>query len=241
MGEFDLTQFEDAEQLAQAAASAWLTELACAAQTGRSYHVALSGGRMAGTLFSEIARQTRARNVSPGQVDFFWADERCVPPDDAESNFRVAQQRLLAPLGIAPERIHRVRGEVDPEAAAREAEAEIRRIVPLALAGQPVLDLILLGMGEDGHVASLFPGEPEPVVSNPAAYRVVTAAKLPLWRVTLGYGVMAVAREVWVLISGDGKEAALRESLRPDGRTPLATVLRGRSRTRIFSDVRLKP
>ena len=284
MAEYDLTQFENAEALARAAASAWLDEIERAHRAGRSYHVALSGGRIAGVLFSEVTRQAKRRNAVLGHVHFFWADERCVPPDDADSNFRVAQQLLLDPLGIAENRIHRVRVEISPkgisrfdatdrsgasgtgvspvrfqthgrdarattsahaeadtEAAAREAEAEIRRIVPLAPDGQPMLDLILLGMGEDGHVASLFPGEPEAVVSSPAVYRVVTAPKPPPRRVTLGYGVMAAAREVWVLISGVGKEAALRESLLPQGRTPLATVLRSRSRTRIFSDLPLKP
>ena len=241
MAEYDLTQFQNAGELACAVASVWLDEIACASQTGRAYCVALSGGRIAGALFSEATRQMRARNESPSHIHFFCADERCVSPDDAESNYRVARQLLLDPLGIAADRIHRVWGEVDPDAAVREAEAELRRIVPLASYGQPVLDLILLGMGEDGHVASLFPGEPEAVVSSQAAYRAVTAPKPPPRRVTLGYGVIAAAREVWVLISGGGKEAALRESLRPEGRTPLATVLRSRSRTRIFSDLRLKP
>ena len=240
MAEYDLTQFQTAEELAQAVASAWLNEIARASQARRAYCVALSGGRIAGVLFSEMTRQMKARNQSPNHVHVFWADERCVPPDDAGSNYRLARELLLDPLGIAEDRTHRVRGEVDPDTAAREAGAGLSRIAPLGSDGQPVLDLILLGMGEDGHVASLFPGEPEAVVSSQATYRAVTAPKPPPRRVTIGYGVIAAARDVWVLISGGGKEAALRESLRPDGRTPLATVLRSRSRTRIFSDLRLK-
>ena len=241
MAQPELIQFQNAEELARVAASAWLDEVACASQTGRAYCVALSGGRIAGMLFAEFCGQAKAQSASLHQVHFFWADERCVPPDDDESNYRVARQLMFDPLGIAEDHIHRIRGELESDSAAREAEAELRRIVPPACDGQPVLHLVLLGMGEDGHVASLFPGELATVASGPEAYRPVTAPKPPSRRVTLGYGVLAAAREVWVLISGFGKEPALRESLRSEGRTPLATVLRSRSRTRIFSDLRLKP
>lgn len=237
MAKPDLIQFQNADEVAQTVAAAWLDEVANAATAGRAFHVAVSGGRIAGALFASFGQQAKARAASLEHVHFFWADERCVPPDDAESNFRVAHEHLFAPLGIVQDRIHRIQGELAPDAVAREAEAEIRRIVPLAAEGQPVLDLVLLGMGEDGHVASLFPGEPAAVASNPAVYRAVTAIKPPPHRVTLGYGVVAAAREVWVLVSGSGKEGALRESLRPEGRTPLARVLRSRARTRIFSAI----
>ncbi len=241
MAQPNLIQFQNAEELARAAASAWLDTISKASRVRRVHCVALSGGRIAGTLFSEVSQQSRARDISLGHVHFFWADERCVSPDDVESNYRVARELLFNPLGITEARVHRVRGELAPDSAAREAEAEIRQTVPLTADGQPVLDLILLGMGEDGHVASLFPGEPETVMSNPTVYRVVSAPKLPARRVTLGYGVLAAAREVWVLISGEGKQAALTESLRPEGRTPLAAVLRSRACTRIFSDLSSKP
>ncbi len=233
----DLIHFQNAAELARAAASAWLDKIADASQARRAHCVALSGGRIAGTLFSEVSQQARARDISLGHVHFFWADERCVSPDDVQSNYRLARELLFDPLGIAEDYSHRIRGEVAPDFAAREAEAEIRRTVPLAASGQPVLDLIFLGMGEDGHVASLFPGEPETVSSSPTAYRVVTAPKPPARRVTMGYGVLAAARALWVLISGEGKQAALEESLCPDGRTPLAAVLRSRRSTRIFSDI----
>jgi len=102
-----------------------------------------------------------------------------------------------------------------------------------------VLDLVLLGMGEDGHVASLFPGEAEDVMNSSAVYRAVTASKPPPRRISLGYGALVAAREVWMLASGSGKETALRESLSPTGATPLARLLRARGRTRIFTDIRL--
>ena len=199
--------------------------------------VALSGGRISQHFFAAVVEGARRGKISFASVHFFWADERCVPPDDAESNFRVARELLLAPLKIADDRIHRIRGEASPDFAAAEAEAEICRIAPLTDHGQPVLDLVFLGMGEDGHVASLFPGEPESVMTSPAVYRAVTATKPPPRRITLGYAAIAAARQVWVLASGAGKEVALRDSLDPAGQTPLARVIKARLRTRILTDV----
>jgi 6-phosphogluconolactonase len=143
-------------------------------------------------------------------------------------------------LGIVADRIHRIRGEASPEEAAQHAEAELCRIAPLNGDGQPVLDLIFLGMGEDGHVASLFPGEPETALSDKAVYRVVrNSPKPPPVRITLGYATIAAARQVWVLASGAGKETALRESLKPEGQTPLARVLRSCPQAKVFTDLRL--
>jgi 6-phosphogluconolactonase len=105
--------------------------------------------------------------------------------------------------------------------------------------GQPVLDLVLLGLGEDGHTASLFPGESDEVASSPAVYRAIfNSPKPPPERVTLGYGAIAAAQQVWMLASGGAaKEKAFRESLIADGRTPFGRVLRDRNETRIFSDI----
>lgn len=93
-------------------------------------------------------------------------------------------------------------------------------------------------MGEDGHVASLFPSESEEAMSRGAVFRAVTASKPPPRRITLGYAALAAANEVWVMASGAGKEAALGESLEENGRTPLARLLRLRATTRIFSDIK---
>ena len=119
-------------------------------------------------------------------VQFFWADERCVPPDDTESNFRLANELLFAPLKISESQIHRIRGELPPETAAAQAAAELRRFASSNANGQPVLDLIFLGMGEDGHVASLFPDEMEIAGSDKAVYRAVNnSPKPPPNRITI--------------------------------------------------------
>jgi len=231
----ELTRFASDSELAHAVAAKWLEEIETAGRSGTPHCAALSGGRIAGKLFSTMAELVGGvgRRLSP--VQFFWADERCVPPTDPESNFRTARELLFTPLQVADAQIHRIQGEAPPTSAVTKAEAEICRIAPLNCDGQPVLDLILLGMGEDGHVASLFPREPESVAASNSVYRRVTAPKSPPQRITLGYMAIAAARQVWVLVSGPGKEAALRESLMAAGQTPLASVLKSRSQTRVFT------
>lgn len=233
-----MLSFADETALATGVAAAWLDQVATANESGARRCVALSGGRIARQFFSAVVELARAKSVNLGALDFFWGDERCVPPDDPESNFGVATKLLLEPLGIAPGRIHRIRGELRPDAAAHEAEAALLKCAVQTTAGQPVLDWVFLGMGEDGHVASLFPGEPAAVMAGRAIYRSVVATKPPPQRITLGYATIAAAREVWVLASGAAKEAALRESLVTGGNTPLARVIAMRERTRIFTDLR---
>ncbi|MEK7782123.1 MAG: 6-phosphogluconolactonase [Verrucomicrobiota bacterium] len=240
MNKTQLISFQNADELVRIVAAAWLKEVAAANHAGQPHYVALSGGRITLKFFAAVIALSRAQNVSLANVHFFWADDRCVPPDDQESSFGAANESFFRPLGITPDKIHRVRGELSPERAAEEANAEVKRVVPLKAAGQPVLDLIFLGMGEDAHVASLFPRETEAERANPEVYRVVTnSPKPPPNRVTLGYPAIAAAKNVWVLASGAGKEAALRDSIQPGATTPLGRVLQMRSQTRIFTDIKL--
>ncbi|HWY76970.1 MAG TPA: 6-phosphogluconolactonase [Verrucomicrobiae bacterium] len=243
----DIRTFPDPASLAKAAAADWLALLAERAKGPAAlepYAVALSGGRIARDFFSETVRQaTASQNVKHqylfDNVDFFWADERCVPPSDPESNYRIASELLFEPLQIAAGHIHRIRGEENEPLALGDAVGNILAVAPSETNGGPLLPLVFLGMGEDGHVASLFPGEPPQATAGTEVYRAVTAAKPPPRRITLGYGVLAAAGQVWVLASGKGKEQALRESLATQGKTPLARVLRSRSdrETRIYTDV----
>ena len=200
--------------------------------------MAFSGGRIAKTFFAEIAAAAIKRNVSLGNVQFFWADERCLPPDDSESNFRLAQENLFSPLRIAPEKIHRLKGELPPKDSVAEANAAIRRIAPKDAGEIPVLDVIFLGIGPDGHVASLMPNaRPEVLQSREPFVHVDNSPKPPPNRISMTYPVLAAAKQVWALVSGDGKSEAFRESLRPDGKTPFARVLQSRAETRIYSDI----
>ncbi len=238
MNNLSIQQFATDRELAAAAAAAWLAEIA-SVKGPLPHLVALSGGRITLKFFDAIVAATAARGSSLDNVEFFWADERCVPPTHSESSFGAAEKAFFRPLAIAPERIHRIRGEESPEFAAQQAEAELCRLAPLNSDGQPVLDLVFLGVGEDGHVASLFPGEPAALMADPSIYRVVrNSPKPPPVRVTLGYLALAAARKIWVLASGAGKESALRESLASNGNTPLARVLRHHPSCRIFTDIR---
>jgi len=233
VGKFVLERFGSPEELARAAAGQWLRQLASLAVP--NYYAALSGGRIARQFLADVARGAQNRKISLLPVHFFWADERCVPPDHPESNYRLAFEQLLRPTSIPQEHIHRIRGEEPPARAAELASAEVCRAVPRNSEGWPVFDIILLGMGEDGHVASLFP----PVNLAPAkqVFLEVVASKPPPHRITLCYEAITAAKQVWVVASGAGKENALRESLTARGQTPLAHVIRCREETRILTDI----
>jgi 6-phosphogluconolactonase len=152
----------------------------------------------------------------------------------------MADERFFQPMRIPASAIHRICGECDPRTAAQAAAVELCCDAEQSSSGTPVLDLIFLGMGEDGHVASLFSGDASAAADLESIYRVVSnSPKPPLQRITLGHGPIAAAQEVWVLASGPGKSASLSKSMSPDGETPLAAVIRRRKLTRIYSDIKL--
>ena len=224
--------FSSTEELIDSAAGYW-ADLVRHRPPSALFLIALSGGRTASDLFKAFVRKVADGADRFGGVHFFWADERCVPPDHPESNYALARAHLLAPLNIPEAQVHRIRGEVSPVEAARQAEAEFREVsVP---AGQ-VLDLALLGMGEDGHTASLFPGGP---MGEGKLFLEVVAPKPPPQRVTMSLPLLSSARNALVLISGRGKEEALRRSLSgnagPDP-TPLGRMIANREETEVWAD-----
>jgi 6-phosphogluconolactonase len=234
---YERIQAADDAALALVAADRWLDRVEAAVKAGLPHRVALAGGRITKRFLATVATRSKERGISLAGVDFFWGDERCVPPGDPESNHRLAQEALLVPAEIASSRIHRVLGELDPASAAALAEQELRRVTGVEGAAMPVLDLVFLGMGEDAHVASLFPGAIASVTESACVYVGTTGPKPPPRRVTLTYRALAAAREVWVLASGAGKEAALRASLESGSQTPLGRVLREREKTVILTDI----
>ena len=239
MNRSELISFPDTETLVQQVAGRWLDAVDAATTAKKPFHVALSGGRVAGRFMAAAHLLGSARGTCWDTVHFHWGDERCVPPDHADSNYKLAQTALLDPAGIAIEQQHRLRGELPPDEAAHLAEVELARVTSTASGSVPVLDLVFLGMGEDGHVASLFPGAPQSVVTSTGWVIPVIGPKPPPQRLSLTFQVLAAAKEVWVLASGAGKEEALKESLRIGGNTPLAHLLSLRSHTRIMTDLPL--
>lgn len=245
MKKFALLPFATADDLASHVAGAWLAEIEQARRMSKLHCVALSGGRIAKNFFASVVEQARTRRIEdgdpsslPDNVHFFWADERCVPPDDPESNFKLTNDLLFKPLKIPEKQIHRIRGEDPPAVAAHIAETELRPIAASGEMGQPVLDLIFLGMGEDGHVASLFPDAPAKAVNHPGPFLAVeNSPKPPPCRISMSYAAIVAARQVWVLVSGAGKEAALCQSLGSGAKTPLGRILQMRQNTLIFSQI----
>jgi len=191
---------------------------AAMAQRGRCT-VALAGGKTPERLYRLIAGEHRL--AAPWQqVEWFWGDERCVPPDHPESNYRMARESLLAPLHIAPDMAHRIRGEQDPDAAAAGYDALLRDRLT---AGR--FDLVLLGLGADGHTASLFPGSPALEEGERWALAVDGGAALPVRRrVTLTYPVLDQAGAVFLLVSGAAKHEAVVRMLAGDRSVPAARV-----------------
>ena len=233
----EIRSFESAEELARTVARDWLEFLQMMEMGGREPTVALSGGRIAQTLFEAANKLFANHRTVINGVHFFWADERCVPPDHPESNYGMAASHLLKPLGVAEAKIHRIPGEIEPALAASTAARGLMKWTGTNPGEVPRLDLVLLGMGEDGHVASLFPGEAREEMESPDVCRAVTAAKPPVQRVTVSYGVLSRAENVWVLASGSGKETALKHALTSGDKTPLGRVLAARSGTRIYTDL----
>lgn len=237
----ELLSFASPDELAKAAASAWLDEIEAANRAGERHSVALSGGRITQKFFAASVEQGRARGVDFGNVHFFWADERCVPPTDPDSNYKMAQELLFAPLKISEKQIHRLRGEDAPTVAVQKAGTELRENVSLQKFNLPVLNLIFLGMGEDGHVASLFPISSAQFLDISVPFLVVeNSPKPPPARISLSYKMIFTAKNVWILASGAGKEEIFRQSLSPEGTTPMAQVIRSRNLTRIYSDLEKK-
>lgn len=230
---FDLESFSSTDAMVAELSHRWISRMT---DHQRPYRVALSGGRVAATFQRIAGKLAIEQGFEWTGIEFFWGDERCVPPDHSDSNFRAANDALLIPCRIPIGQIHRLRGELAPADGARLATEELARNCPINAEGWPVLDLVFLGMGEDGHVASLFPNTPHESAYSRAWVIPVIGPKPPPQRLSLTFGVLAAAREVWVLASGADKGSALKTSLLENGDTPLAQLLKLRSKTFVAAE-----
>ena len=200
--------------LARAAAEHFVTRASEAVAARGLFTVALSGGSTPRSTYALLAGREFAPRVDWPRTHVFWGDERCVPPDHSDSNYRTAREALLDHVPIPQRNVHRIRGEVEPEQAADEYERTLQSFFQ-ARRGElpPQFDLILLGMGADGHTASLFPGTP--AVHEGTRWVVAHYVdKLSAWRVTLTPAVINAAAHVTFLVSGVGKAERLREILK---------------------------
>jgi len=168
------------------------------------FNLALAGGSTPKAAYALLAAPPMRDALDWTHVRFFFGDERCVPPSDDQSNYKMAREALLAPLGVEPGHIFRMRGEDEPQAAARDYAAILRR----ELGAQPVFDLVMLGMGPDGHTASLFPGS-DPLIDDALLVKAPYVAKFQSHRITLTPRAINAAREVAIATAGPEKTAAL--------------------------------
>jgi 6-phosphogluconolactonase len=176
--------------------------------------IAISGGNTPKATFALLAdrNQPYFAQVPWDKLQLFWVDERCVPPTDAESNYRMTNEAMLAHVSLPAAQVHRMEGELDPEEAASRYEAVIRTAFRLEGAELPTFDLVVLGMGDDGHTASLFPH----TEALHEMARIVIANHVPqkdTWRITLTSPVINQAREVVFQIEGEAKAQVLHDVL----------------------------
>lgn len=210
MSKHEIIVCRDAAELNRRAAEQFVA-LASEAQGRRGrFAVALSGGSTPQALYALLASSEYRGRIDWPRVHLFWGDERCVPPDHPESNFRMVRESLLSKVEIPPENIHPMAGAMEPKAAAAEYEDALRRFFNST--GLPRFDLILLGLGEDGHTASLFPGSAAPEEEH---LWVATAyvGRLNAYRLTLTLPVINAAAQVTFLVSGESKRAIVRQLL----------------------------
>ncbi len=236
-----LTTLPDAEAVAIRAAAEIARELESAREQRGAAHLALSGG-------TTPARSYELLVAALGDwdgVEVWFADERCVEPDDEQSNYKMAAETLLGPAAIPPERVHRMEGELGPEDGAERYAKALTERLP---GGErrpptpPVLDVVVLGIGPDGHVASLFPGAPTLDAGEQAVcLGVRDSPKPPPERITLSLAVLRAARRCTLLATGASKGDAVSAMLgEPSPHVPASLLRRGRL-TAIVDDAASPP
>jgi 6-phosphogluconolactonase len=185
------------------------------------FRIALSGGNTPRPVYSEVARIGHDLPWDRALITF--GDERCVPPDDAQSNFRMAREALFAPANVPEKSIMRMRGEIDPQIAAQQYQDDVDLVATQR--GEQIYrhDLILLGVGDDGHTASLFP---ETAALNETTQRVVAnfVPKLSAWRITFTFPLINHARHVCFLVNAKKQPELIERIINGDAQYPAARV-----------------
>jgi 6-phosphogluconolactonase len=226
MSKRDVIICRNADDLCRQAAAEFVDTAKKSRHDRGRFAVALSGGSTPRALYALLAAPGYKEEIFWPQVHLFWGDERCVPPDHADSNYRMVRESLLSKIQIPEANVHRMAGEKEPRVAAAEYERELIQFFQLSNDELPRFDLILLGLGEDGHTASLFPGSD----ALKETRRLVVAnyvAKFNAHRLTLTLPVLNHGAAVLFLITGAGKAAVVKEILTDGGdpsRFPAAQI-----------------
>ncbi len=204
--------FKSEHQLHRECAEAFVKLADEAIRSRGSFHVALAGGSTPRKLYELLATSEFASRIDWHRLHIYFGDERCVPPEDAASNFRMASEALLNHVDIIPTQIHRIEGELAPAEGAEKYEHTLRRQLPRKKSGMGCLDLIHLGMGADGHTASLFP-QTTILEEKDRWVAAVFVKKLAAWRISLTLPIINQARAIRVLVCGEKKAEILRHVL----------------------------
>ena len=206
----DIRIYDDQESTVIAAVNHIRDLASSAIQEKGQFSIALSGGSTPKAVFELLATEDYAQSIAWESVYVFWGDERCVPPDHPDSNFRMANEAFLSKVPVPTENIFRIQGDIDPAQAAAEYEQQLRMF--FGKDQPPCFDLILLGMGDDGHTASLFP-ETAAIHENTRWVVAHFVEKLDTWRITLTPVVINAAAQVTFLVIGDKKADPLKQVL----------------------------
>ena len=210
--------YPDADAVARASADMFATIVKGVLADHAVARVALAGGSTPKAMYRLLASPAYRERVEWRRVEIYFGDERCVPPDHPDSNYRMAREALLDHVPLGADRVHRVAGERPPEEAAAQYQQQLLRL------GDKPLDLVLLGMGPDGHTASLFPGTPV-LTETRALAAAVYVDKFESWRVTLTAPVLSAAAHVLITAVGAEKADALAKALTaPPGTVPIQLV-----------------
>jgi 6-phosphogluconolactonase len=204
----DLRVVPSADDVARAGADIVRAAAQEAVRRRGRFTIALSGGNTPRALYALLAAPPFGGEIDWAATQVFWSDERCVPPDHPDSNYRMAREALLDRVPLPAANVHRLRGELPvPQQAAQEYRTELQ--VVFGKTALPRFDLLLLGLGEEGHTASLFPGVPVPADPN-ITVAAVFVPKVNTWRLTMTLPVLNAAAQVVFLVAGEAKQAALR-------------------------------
>ncbi|GJQ58149.1 MAG: 6-phosphogluconolactonase [Candidatus Scalindua sp. AMX11] len=216
--------FPDKRELVLATAEKIVDSIPEAIRKRGVCNIALAGGSTPRDLYALLATEPYKNRICWADVSLFWGDERTVSPDDPESNYRMVRQTLLDHIDIPEKNVHRIRGEAEPREAASEYEKLLCRHFNEEL---PRFDFVLLGLGDDGHTASLFPGT-EVIDEYDQLVAAVFVPKFATWRVTLTLPVLNGAREIIFLVSGESKSDMVKRimgSHKPDKELPATLVI----------------
>jgi len=202
------------EELARCALSSFAARSRVAISEKGQFNVAISGGHTPERFFELLGDSDEGRCIEWAKVQVFWVDERCVPPEAGASNYGLAAHAFLGKVGIPVENVHRMAAEVsDYGKAVKDYESTIRRVFKLKEGELPAFDLIILGMGDDGHIGSLFPNSAA-LFDTQDMVSAVYLMSGDYNRITLTHPVLCAAKHLLVLISGSGKAKIVREVLR---------------------------